>query len=157
MNELINNKKKSEILAEAISTLQYDDVITHEQIANLIKEEYPSNKYTSTISKAKSLLLKNYNKCIENIVGDGYRVVKPDDFIGVSFKHIKRGTKEIKKGFETIQYAPVKDMSEEGKSAYRRFYDRAVILNATAEGAKVEFKKLAEKNHPFMLENIKAN
>lgn len=78
MNEIVENKKKSEILAEKINELSYGDVLTHQQISSLIEEDYPSNKYTSTIAKAKKLLLKKYNKTIENIVGDGYRVVDPE-------------------------------------------------------------------------------
>lgn len=54
MNELIKNEKnktKSEALAEKINELNYGDVLTHKQIASLIEEDYPSNKYTSTIAK----------------------------------------------------------------------------------------------------------
>ena len=40
MNELLQNKKKSEVLVEKIKTLHYGDIITHEQIANAIEEEY---------------------------------------------------------------------------------------------------------------------
>ena len=53
MNEIIENRKKSEILAERINELNYGDVITHQQIASIIEEDYPSNKYASTIAKAK--------------------------------------------------------------------------------------------------------
>lgn len=59
MNEIIENRKKSEVLAEKINELNYGDVITHQQIASIIEEDYPSNKYTSTIAKARKLLLKN--------------------------------------------------------------------------------------------------
>lgn len=95
MNEIIENRKKSEVLAEKINELNYGDVITHQQIASIIEEDYPSNKYTSTIAKARKLLLKKYNKTIENITGDGYRVVSPDDFVGQSLKHYKRGFNEM--------------------------------------------------------------
>ena len=97
MNEIIDNRKKSEILAEKINELNYGDVISHEQIASLIEEDYPSNKYTSTIAKAKKMLLKKYSKTIENIVGDGYRLVNPDDFVQQSLKHYKRGFNEMQK------------------------------------------------------------
>lgn len=58
MNEIIENKKKSEILAEKIATLNYGDIITHKQIADVIKEEYPSTKYSSTIQKARKVNAK---------------------------------------------------------------------------------------------------
>lgn len=86
MNEVIENKKKSEILAERLNEMNYGDFISHEQIATLIEEPYGTNKYGSTIAKAKKLLLKKYNKAIENIPGDGYRITSPDDFVNQSLK-----------------------------------------------------------------------
>ena len=157
MNELIENRKKSEILVERISELNYGDVITHQQIASIIEEDYPSNKYSTTIAKKKKILLKKYNKTIENIVGDGYRVVNPDDFVNQSLKHYTRGFNEMQKGYDTLEYAPTKDMSQEGLSTYRRMHDRAITLQAAMKGASVELKTLGEKKHPMALENIKNN
>lgn len=156
MNEVIENRKKSEILAEKISELNYGDVITHQQIAALIEEDYPSNKYTSTIAKTKKILLRKYNKTIENIPGDGYRTVEPDNFVDQSLKHYKRGFNEMQKGFDTLEHAPIKDMTPEGLTTYRRVHDRAVILAAAMKGAHVELKTLGEKKkHPFAVENIR--
>lgn len=152
MNEIIENKKKSEVLAEMIMTLGYGDVIKHSSISKIIEEPYPSNKYAATIQKTKKILLKKYNRCIEVIVGDGYRVVQPDDFVNQSLKHYKKGFKEIEKGTDTLYHAPVNDMTAEGVTVYRRVYDRAVILNASLQGAKVELKTLSnKKQHPFAL------
>ena len=58
MNEIIENRKKSEILAEKLNGMNYGDFISHEQIATLIEEPYGTNKYTSVIAKAKKILLK---------------------------------------------------------------------------------------------------
>lgn len=155
MNEIIENRKKSEVLAERINELNYGDVITHQQISSLIEEDYPSNKYTSTIAKAKKILLKKYNKTIENIVGDGYRVVNPGDFVQQSLKHYKRGFNEMGKGYEVLEHAPIKDMSKEDLNTYRRVHDRAITLAAAMKGAAIELKTLGEKKHPFAVENIK--
>lgn len=157
MNEIIENKKKSEILAEKINELNYGDVITHQQISSLIEEDYPSNKYTSTISKAKKILLKKYNKTLECIIGDGYRLTSPDDFVQQSLKHYKRGFTEMGKAHDTLEYAPVGDMTPEGRDTYRRVYDRAITLQAAMKGAAVELKTLGQKKHPFALENIRNN
>lgn len=158
MNEIIENKTKSEILSEKINELNYGDVITHQQIASVIRTEYPSNKYTSTIAKAKKILLKKYNKAIENIPGAGYRVVAPDDFVHQSLKHYKRGFNEMGKGYEVLEYAPVENMSIEGKDTYIRVHDRAIILRASMADAKAELKTLSGKRkHPFAVENIQNN
>lgn len=154
MNEIIENRKKSEVLVEKINELNYGDVITHQQIASLIEEHYPSNKYTSTIAKAKKILLKKHNKAIENIVGDGYRVVNPDDFVNQSLKHYKRGFNEMQKGYDTLEYAPTKDMTQEGLCTYRRVHDRAITLAAAMKGASVELRTLGQKKHPMAIENM---
>lgn len=149
MNEIIENKKKSEVLAEKINELNYGDIITHQQIADVIEEDYPSNKYTSTIAKARKILLKKYNKAIENIIGDGYRITNPDDFVQQSLKHYKRGFNEMQKGYDHLENAPIKDMTPEGLNAYRRVHDRAIILQASMRGTSVELKSLAKRDHPF--------
>lgn len=155
MNEVIENRKKSEVLAEKINELNYGDVITHQQIASIIEEDYPSNRYASTITKAKKLLLKKYNKTLENITGDGYRLTRPDDFVQQSLKCYKRGFSQMRKGYDTLEYAPTKDMTQEGLSTYRRVHDRAITLAAAMKGAAIELKTLGEKKHPFAVENIK--
>lgn len=154
MNEVIENRKKSEVLAEKINELNYGDVITHQQISDLIEEDYPSNKYTSTIAKAKKILLKKYSKTIENIVGDGYRVVSPGDFVQQSLKHYRRGFTEMQKGYDTLEYAPIKDMSKEDLNTYRRVHDRAITLAAAMKGVSVELRTLGQKKHPMALENM---
>lgn len=154
MNEVLENKKKSEVLAEMIKTLNYGDVITHQQIANIIDEEYSSSRYTTTISKAKKLLLQE-GIYLESIRGDGYRIVEPDNVVNHSLKHYKRGFNEMQKGYKTLTNAPVKNMTQEGKETYRRVYDRAVTLSASLKGAAVELKALGQKKHPFAIENIR--
>lgn len=157
MNDVIENRKKSEILAEKLNEMNYGDFISHEQIAALIEEPYRTNKYSSTIAKAKKILLKKYNKTLENITGDGYRLAKPDDFVQQSLKHYKRGFGEMQKGFEVLEHAPTKDMTKEGRDTYRRVHDRAITLAAAMKGASVELRTLGEKRHPMALKNIKNN
>jgi len=155
MNEIIENKKKSEILLEKLNELNYGDFISHNEIASLIKEPYGTNKYGSTIAKTKKLLLKKHNKAIENVVGSGYRLVNPDDFVGQSLKHYKRGFNEMGKGYAVLEYAPTKDMTKEGLATYRRVHDRAITLAAAMKGASVELKTLGQRKHPMAIENIK--
>lgn len=157
MNEIINNKKKSEIIAEVISAMQYGEVITHTTISKIIGEQYPSQKYMSAVQRAKKILLNDYGKILESIRGDGYRIVNPDNYVNHSLKHFKRGFNEFQKGSDTLSHAPIKDMTEEGRNAYRRVNDRATILHASLQGAVVELKTLGEKKHPFIPKSVKCN
>ena len=154
MNEIIDNKRKSEILVEALESLHYGDVILHKDISKLIGESYPSQRYNACLSKTKKLLLNKTGKVLESIRGDGYRVVEPDNYVDHSLRHIRRGFNEFQKGSDTLKHAPIKDMTEEGRESYRRVNDRMTILHASLKGAVVELKTLGEKNHPFLPENV---
>lgn len=157
MNEILNNYKKSEVLADEISKLQYGTTLTHQQIASIIDEEYPSNKYRSEISKTRKILLKK-GIVLESISGDGYRVVEPDNFVNHSLKHYKRGFNEMQKGYDILDNAPTENMSQEGLSTFRRMYDRAISLAASMKGVSVELKTLSEKKkHPMSIENIQTH
>jgi hypothetical protein len=147
---LLKDKKKQEILAENLSTMDYGTVINHEQIAQLIDEAYPSTKYNSTVTAAKKILLRDYGKVIENIKKTGYRIVQPDNYTDASMSHFRRGFKAMQKGTDTLAGAPINDMTEEGRETYRRVYDRVVTLQASMNGVKAELKTLTKKEHPFL-------
>ena len=153
MNELIENKKKSEILAEKILAMNYGDVVTHKEIASIIEETVGSHKYTSTIQKTKKILLNNH-RAIESVRGQGYRLVEPDNFVDLSLSHYKRGFNEMQKGANTLKSAPVNDMTDEGRRVYRRVQDRAITLQAAMNGAKVELKTLGMRDHPMSINNV---
>lgn len=153
MNDVLNGKKKSEVLAGAIKSLHYGDIIEHDNISRIIEVNYPSNKYTTTIAQAKKILEKD-GFFLESIPGTGYKIVQPGDVVNHALKHYKRGFNEMKKGYDTIAYAPTNDMTPEERAAHRRVSDRVVTLNAAMNGVKVELKSLAHKKHPMAVENI---
>lgn len=160
MNEILetNDKieKKSEILAREISKMNYGTIIPHKDISKIIKEPYPSHKYNSELQRAKKILLKEYNRKLLNVRGDGYKIINPGDFVDESLKHYKRGFNEMQKGQDTLEHAPVNDMTNEERTTYRNVYDRAMLINASVKGAVVELRTLGtKKSHPF--ENIVMN
>ena len=153
---IMKNKKKSELLAEYIQTLHYGDIITHEQIAGSIDVQYKSNQYATLISQTRKIL-QQHGIFLEIIKGNGYRVVEPDNVVNESLKHYKRGFTAMQKGYDTLNYAPTKDMTPEGREIYRRVHDKAITLTASMKGATVELKMLGNKKHPMCVENIHMN
>ena len=145
MNELINKKEKWEVLFEAITSMNYDDIILHSQIESIIKEEYGTNIYRSIIAKTKKKLLES-SKTITSIQGQGYRIINPDEYTDQSLSHIKRGFNQIDKGYKVLQYAPVDDMSEEGLKAHRHVSDKAKSFHAMIAGGCSELKLLNKKS-----------
>lgn len=155
MENMIKNKKKYEILAEKIAEMDYGDTVLHSEIVAIIDVPYPSQKYNSIVQQAKKILLNDYSRYIECVKGAGYRISYPDDFTKVSQKYVKRGVNAIKKSETILTNAPVNEMTEEGRTAYRRVHDRVVILNAAVQGANIEVKMLGKKRHPLALQGTK--
>lgn len=144
MNDLIKNITKAECLANYIENLEYGEVITHQKIENIIECKYGNQRYNSIVSKAKWLLLEK-EKFIENIRGQGYRVVEPDKYTDESIKYLKKGFNEISKSDKIQKYAPVDLMSMQQAQVHRNVSDRLSVLKAHVYGAKAEIKLLKKQ------------
>lgn len=153
MENLINNKKKYEILVEHILSMDYGETITHTEISGIIQEEHDSNKYRAIVNKAKKILLKE-GKAIESIKDVGYRVIDPDCYTNKSVKQFKQGFHRLQNGYDTLQYAPTDKMSNEGRKVHRDVSDRAKILYAAMAGGCTELTMLSKKNSPLLPENV---
>lgn len=145
MEKMIGDKRQSEVLCEAILGLDYGEQITHTTIQNLIGERMRGQRYYTVVQKARKMLLEDHKRCLETVREVGYRVTMPDDFVKMSVNEYKHGFKRIQKGANILTNAPVRDMSEEGRTEYRHVYDKTVQLEAALKGGLVEIKTLAKK------------
>ena len=154
MNKEITNSKEAETLTDFIKTLKYGATIPHKTIENIINVSYINqrSRYNTIITKTKKLLLP-YGICLESIRGQGYQIITPDDFTTHALRSYDHGFNAMKRGFSILENAPVEHMTEEGRTAHNRVYDRAVSLNAAMKGASVELKTLGQRKHPFAIQN----
>lgn len=144
-------KKPQEILAETILNRGYGEIVTHEEIEEIIGVlKKNKDKYNQIVQAAKKMLFNQYGKKLESVRNVGYRFIKPGDYVTNSLGHYKRGFREIKKGKDTLDLAPVNDMTVEERTTYTRVHDRSIILHASMEGAMCELKTLGKKNHPLL-------
>lgn len=142
-------KTKGELLTDSIAVLSYGDIISHEQIEQLLGCNKESSAYKNAVSKAKKKLRREHSLAIESLRGIGYRVVKPDDFTDYALGYYKRGIHTLENGRDYLRNAPTRDMSIEARETYRRVNDRAVILEASMKGVRTELKTLARKQSAF--------
>lgn len=154
MDQIIQNKKRYEVLAEEIAQRSYGDIVSHSEIAQIIKEAHGTQKYNTVVQQMRKMLLDTYGMVLESMRGVGYRIVSPDDYVQHSLRHYKRGFHEFQKGADTLDCAPVNDMSDEGRVLYQRVNDRAALLHASIKGALVELRTLGEKKHPFAQQHL---
>lgn len=145
-----NNKKQKiqELLAEMISKYDYGTIVNHEWISRVINIPYGTNKYKAIIGKTKQILIKKYSKVLESIKGVGYRIILPDEYTDNTLGHYNRGFKELQRGYEVMENAPIAEMSSEGLEIHRRVYDRSTMLLASIQGAKAELRVLSKRRKP---------
>lgn len=146
MNELVKKEEKWKLLYDHILKMNYGETLLHKEIEKIIKESKDINtaKYFSIITKTKKELLK-ISKTIKSVTGQGYTIVNPDDYTDLSLKHIKSGFKQVDKGYNILQFAPVNQMSKEGLQRHRHVSDRAMSLQAMVAGGCTELKLLNKK------------
>ena len=146
----LTKQEKVKALVELFINKGYGETVKHFDIAAAIKESYGSRNYNQIVSRAKKELLES-GRMIKNVWKVGYQVVNPDDYTGESVRRIVRGARQIDRGVQILENAPVKDMSQDGIQRYNTVRDRTCILQASMHGARVEIKMLnAKRPHPFL-------
>lgn len=148
MNDNNEKQKVQELLAEMIAKYDYGAIISHDWISHIASIPYGTNKYKTIIGKTKRILIKKYSKVLESVKGIGYRIILPDEYTDNTLGHYKKGFKELQRGYEVIENAPITEMSPEGLEIHRRVYDRSTVLLASMQGVRAELKMLNKRRKP---------
>ena len=140
----LTKQEKVKALVELFISKSYGEMVEHYVIASTIHESYPSRNYSQIVSRAQKELRES-GHMVTNVWKVGYQVVNPDDYTGESVRRIVRGVRQIDRGVQILENAPVKDMSQDGIQRYNTVRDRTCILQASMHGARVEIKMLNTK------------
>lgn len=146
------NLQKVESVVNIILRKEYDVLITHSEMSDMLNIHYKSKDYFSHITKIKKMLLES-GKALESVHGVGYRIVNPDNYSAMAINQYKLGFNRLSKGEKILKYAPTKDMTQEGLNTYRQVADRANQLHASLAGGVVELKLLNRKQKHPLLQN----
>ena len=141
---MTNTVKMPEYMELYETALQwdYESRHTHEEIANIMQLKYGTPKYHSMVRRANEKLIE-CGKMIGNVRGEGYIVVKPDNYVEKSLSKFKQGVRRIRKSYKISDYAPIKQMTDKGLSKYRNYNERLGVVRAMTEGAYKEMTVLA--------------
>lgn len=119
----------------------YGDIITHEDMADLLELSKGSQLYYFAISRMNKTLL-NKSKMLVNIPKVGYQIVKPDDYSGCAVKTYIKGVKKMKLSKKILEKAPTDLMSQEAINKHNMVYDRVCAKLANADAGVKELKKI---------------
>ena len=136
------------LLVDYIERKNYGDVISFQEIENVIGERRKTPKYYQAISKAK-VKLEESGKMIRSIGGGDYQVIYPGDYSKAYAREIVLANRRVKHGNRILTHAPVNDMTLGEKQVFDRVSDFHASLQARLAGNEVEVKKLCGTNHPF--------
>lgn len=144
------NVEKVEKLVNQITNMEYDKILTHQELAYLLDVSYKSRQYRDYMVKIKKELLER-GKALQTVYKTGYRIANPDNYSDMAINQYKLGFNRLSKGEKILKYAPVKDMSKQGIDTYRQVADRANQLHANLAGGVVELQLLNRKKaHPLL-------
>lgn len=143
-----SNKEKSEELFNYVVNKDYDEIVSHNEISDIITEDIQSSKYYQIINNANKLLTEQ-GKMIESIKKVGYRITNPNDYTLKSIGKMQQGFKKVSDGQKMLTYAPVEKMNIEARNEYNQVSDRVRLLNAHIGGAITEMKLLKRKPNVF--------
>lgn len=146
----MDRKDKIKALVDKVSSMNRGDVITYEEIAQVIEDSHGSTTYNDVVQAAKKHLVTDGN-LLENVRGVGYKLTNPDDYTYQGVKLVKAGARRIDRGVKVMRYAPVNEMSGIAREAHNRVYDRMMNLQAAMAGASVEIKMMEkQREHPLL-------
>lgn len=141
---LVNLKKTVrpyEILVDYISSLDYGESLTHEDISDVIGIDYAHYKYRGEVNKAQKELIKK-GKMLKSVRYKGYRVLEPDSYYEEAERRLCHGRNDLQRAVDIIQYAPKHLMSQSVAKLFDDLENRFVSLYASLEGGLKSVKIL---------------
>lgn len=120
----------------------YGDIISHEEIADIMQTKAGTSEYYSNVGKANKQLLVS-GKMLMNIYEKGYQVLHPDEYTKASAQAVDQGKRKIVQGIARAKYAPISQMSESAKEKHIAYSDRLSSFGALIQQGTVELKILA--------------
>jgi len=92
----------------------------------------------SQLESLKKTLLEQSNLCLENVKGDGYMLMHPDDQISkTSQKYYRHARKKINRMVSVLTYVDSEKLSFEGKQKQLDQLGRAAFIRAAMNKRKV--------------------
>jgi hypothetical protein len=91
------------MIFDEVVTLKPDEVITNERLEEVLGRPLGQNR--SPVYRAIKELERNHRRTLATVRGTGYRVVHPEEHLGLALSHSSRARTELKRGIERVEAA----------------------------------------------------
>lgn len=141
-------------LVEYAKDWEYGSTHTHQECANIMGLEYPSNRYRSMIQHVKTVLLMDHQKLLRASPGEGYRVVLPSHMVDEMMGEYRHGVRRVEKATVIGIQTPISLLSTEEIRVSRTLtdhYSRTLVLMKGKQAEGAEMMKLLERSPRIQL------
>lgn len=104
------------LIVDALSARDYGTEITHAEMSAITGLAYPSVRYFQQVTKAKRRLLSEWSREMETLSGQGYRLVKPDEFHARARRQVVFAGRRLRRGASVLVAAPQHLLTDEQNS-----------------------------------------
>lgn len=103
--------------SEPDSRVTYDDLI--DALQEGLDEPVGKPRVYQAVAQANSTLLREKSRYLSVVRGEGYRVIRADEHMGVALGKKDRAEKSIRKGVEILRNVRADELSPEQRNAHQ--------------------------------------
>ena len=90
------------------------------------------------IENLKRVLLEDHNICLQNVRGQGYQVLHPDDQVTVAANRLfKKAMTKVRQAVEVITHVDMEALSFDGQQQQMRQLEKAAFLHSVMSKKKI--------------------
>ncbi len=135
LQSIMNGKsrtKQVDALVEHVKTKKEGDEITHDEIAKVIGEKYPTHAYRTIVHRAKRRIIGEFGHALDTLQGSGYRIASGHEQIRIGVEKARSGVKRIAFGRKVAEVIADDRLDDAGKKSRDFFVGRIAALEMAA-------------------------
>jgi hypothetical protein len=112
--EPLGEKSRKDLALDLLEAGSPGDVLTYDDLAGKVGT-HSRPAIQAAVREAAPSFLRSRGHAIENIPGEGYRIVEPDGHIRISEKRRERSSRELEKAHDVVVYVDESEMSPDAR------------------------------------------
>ena len=148
--EPVGETARWRLIYSALQTKNVDDVITYEEMADLLQLDPTDNKHTIQVAMRRAAIeLEKVDKhAVEAVINVGYRIVEPEEHLRLAKGHQRRSSKALARGQSKVVNVDLSSVDPEVRNAFQ--------VVASAFAMQMEFNRRTDIRQKKLEESLDA-
>jgi hypothetical protein len=132
------------IVAELVANTTPGDLITYETLAEALDldEKEQRDQIRQAVSAARQTVLRDYNKALVAIRGEGYRVALAREFAGLAQGHRQKADRQMTKALDIVKHVDENQLSPAELQRHRAVATIITTLHSRLTDAESRLQQL---------------